>query len=161
MHETDVRRKCLKKHEYPHRLFVCWMPESPSHRNTFYNEVSKSLMYQSIRDMRNNNDHWWVVRCIKMRKAGAMSSSYNDYWLIWIPAVQKLELREAIKKSDSSVVHSQCRRLECWTERFNEQVSWLNSTAGDKSTLANEIISVDASTTKDADDRNFISKYIV
>lgn len=59
-----------------------------------------------------------------MGKLATVGNSPNLYLLIRNIGPRKGSVCDVIEGSDSTLIHSQGRRLACWTELLREQFSW-------------------------------------
>jgi hypothetical protein len=94
---------------------------------TVHNEERKSLKRQLSKSLRNDRELWWTERAREMERAHAAGNSRQLFQLIRNTGPRRSGVSETITESDGSPIHSLSRRLERWSEHFEEQFSWPNA----------------------------------
>ena len=93
-----------------------------------YDEQRKSLKRRLTKSLRKDREQWWIAKAQEMEKAAAIGNSRVLFQLIRNTGPRKPKVSEVICEKDGTLIHSQHRRLHRWSEHFQEQFSWPEST---------------------------------
>ena len=94
-----------------------------------HDEERKEIRSRLTKSLRNDREQWWATKAKEMEKAAAVGNTRQLFRLIKETGIKKSSVSETISEKDGTLICSQPKRLERWTEHFKEQFSWPSATA--------------------------------
>ena len=93
-----------------------------------YDEQRMSIKRRLAKSLRKDREQWWIAKAQEMEKAAAIGNSRVLFQPIRNTGPRKPKASEVICEKDGNLIHSQHRLLHRWSEHFQEQFSWPEST---------------------------------
>jgi exonuclease III len=89
-----------------------------------YDIERRSLTRQLRASLKRDREAWWTERAKEMEEAAASGDSRKLFRLIRVTGPKRSGVSETVCEEDGTAIHNLQRRLERWSEHFQQQFNW-------------------------------------